>query len=101
LIRPAILFLGLEDMMKVTIVAPRLIQHETARSFRTGRQRAIWAVFVPAVTPSIVTGLRLNLGSVLVTTVVAEMIADSTGAGASANVTLSPFAKPATASCGG
>jgi ABC-type nitrate/sulfonate/bicarbonate transport system permease component len=99
LIPPAILFLGLEDMMKVSITAlsvfwPVLLNAmygvrgvdealvETARTFRTGPQRMIWKVFVPAAAPWIIAGLRLGLGSALITTVVAEMIVGSTGIGA-------------------
>lgn len=99
LIPPAVLFLGLDDVMKVSIIAfaaiwPVLLNTlhgvssvdeqliETARTFKIPVTGLIRSVFVPAAAPMIVAGLRLSLAGALITTVVVEMIIGSSGIGA-------------------
>jgi ABC-type nitrate/sulfonate/bicarbonate transport system permease component len=99
LIPPAILFLGLDDGMKVTIVAfaaswPVMLNAfhavrgidetliETARTFNTPVAGMLRSVVIPAAAPLIMAGLRLSLASALITTVVAEMIVGAGGVGA-------------------
>lgn len=98
LVPPLILLLGLDNAMKITVVAfavffPVLINTITgvrgvdpvaldvARTFRAGRWRTLWAVVLPAALPYILTGLRVSLALALIVTVVAEMIAGSAGLG--------------------
>jgi ABC-type nitrate/sulfonate/bicarbonate transport system permease component len=99
LIPPAILFLGLDDAMKVTIVAlaafwPVMLNSfhavrnideafvETARTFNVPTAHTLRSVVVPASAPLIMAGLRISVASALITTVVAEMIVGSGGIGA-------------------
>ena len=99
LIPPAILFLGLDDAMKVTIVAlaafwPVMLNAfhairgidealiETAQTFNTPPGRMVWSVVVPAAAPLIMAGLRLSVTAALITTIVAEMIIGAGGIGA-------------------
>jgi ABC-type nitrate/sulfonate/bicarbonate transport system permease component len=99
LVPPAILFLGLDDAMKITIVAlaafwPVMLNTlhavrgidealiETARTFNTPIARMVRAVIVPAAAPLIMAGLRLSVASALITTIVAEMIIGAGGIGA-------------------
>jgi ABC-type nitrate/sulfonate/bicarbonate transport system permease component len=98
LVPPLILLLGLDNAMKVTVVAfavffPVLINTITgvrgvdpvaldvARTFHTGRWRTLRTVVLPAALPYILTGLRVSLALALIVTVVAEMIAGSAGLG--------------------
>lgn len=99
LVPPAVLFLGLDDTMKVSIIAlaaiwPVLLNTmhgvrnvdetliETARTFKVPVRRMIWSVFIPSAAPLIIAGLRLSIAAALITTVVAEMIVGSGGIGA-------------------
>jgi ABC-type nitrate/sulfonate/bicarbonate transport system permease component len=99
LIPPAILFLGLDDAMKITIAAlaafwPVMLNAfhavrnvdealiETAQTFNTPPARRVWSVVVPAAAPLIVAGLRLSVTAALITTIVAEMIVGAGGIGA-------------------
>jgi ABC-type nitrate/sulfonate/bicarbonate transport system permease component len=99
LIPPAILFLGLDNAMKVTIVAvasfwPVMLNAfhavrgidealiETARTFNTPIAKTIRSVIIPAAAPLIMAGLRLSVAAALITTVVAEMIVGAGGIGA-------------------
>ncbi len=98
LVPPLILFLGLDDRLKVFVVAfavvfPVLVSTlggvrdidevliRTARTFGASRARTLAKVVLPASMPSISAGLRISLSLALVTTVVAEMIAGSSGIG--------------------
>jgi ABC-type nitrate/sulfonate/bicarbonate transport system permease component len=98
IVPPLILFLGIDDALKVSVVAlsvmfPVLINTEggvssvdpvllaTARTFRKPRLFTLAFVIFPAVLPAIFAGLRISLSLALVTTVVAEMIAGSGGVG--------------------
>jgi ABC-type nitrate/sulfonate/bicarbonate transport system permease component len=98
LVPPLILFLGLDDALKIFVVAfavvfPVLVSTvggvrnidpvllATARTFGANRGRTLLRVVLPAALPSICAGLRISLSLALVTTVVAEMIAGSSGIG--------------------
>ena len=98
IVPPLILFLGLDDALKIFVVAlasffPALINTmagvlgvddvlmQTARTFRVGWTRTTLRVVLPATLPAISSGLRVAIGLALVVTVVAEMIAGSAGIG--------------------
>lgn len=98
IIPPLILFLGVDDALKIFIVAlasffPTFINTlagvqgvddvllQTARTFRVGRRRTLLQVILPATLPMIASGLRIAIGLALVVTVIAEMIAGSSGIG--------------------
>lgn len=97
-IPPLILFLGVDDALKIFIVAlasffpvftnafsdvhaidDTLVQ--TARTFRVGWYRTMMKVILPATLPSIAAGLRSAISIALVVAVIAEMIAGSSGIG--------------------
>lgn len=97
-IPPLVLFLGLDDAMKVTVVAltvffPVLtntlqgiaaVEAETLAMGRTsgiGPMRRALRIILPAALPSILAGFRVSLALGLVVTVVAEMIAGEQGIG--------------------
>jgi ABC-type nitrate/sulfonate/bicarbonate transport system permease component len=94
----AILFLGIDNEMKIFVVFlacvfpillntyggvrgvdPVLI--DTGRTFGVSWFRALWSIVLPASLPSILTGMRISLGISLIVAVVAEMIAGSSGIG--------------------
>jgi ABC-type nitrate/sulfonate/bicarbonate transport system permease component len=94
----AILFLGIDNEMKVFVVFlaslfpillntysgvrgidPVLI--DTGRTLGVSWMRALWSIVLPASMPSILTGLRISLGISLIVVVVAEMIAGNSGIG--------------------
>ena len=98
IIPPLVLFLGLDDTMKVTVVAltaffPLLtntvqgirgVEAEAVamgRTFRIPAWRRAMRIILPACLPYIFAGLRVALGLSLVVTVVAEMIAGEQGIG--------------------
>ncbi len=93
-----ILFLGIDDEMKIFVVFlacifpillntyggvrgvdPVLI--DTGRTFGVSWLRALWSIVLPAALPNILTGMRISLGISLIVAVVAEMIAGSSGIG--------------------
>jgi ABC-type nitrate/sulfonate/bicarbonate transport system permease component len=97
-IPPLILFLGVDDALKIFIVAlasffpvftntfagvaavdDTLIQ--TARTFRTSALRMLYGVVFPATLPAIAAGLRTATSLALVVAVLSEMIAGSSGIG--------------------
>ena len=97
-IPPLVLFLGLDDPMKITVVAltaffpvlTNTVQGVNAveaeavamgRTFGHGALRRAATVILPAATPYILAGLRVALGLALVVAVVAEMIAGEGGVG--------------------
>jgi ABC-type nitrate/sulfonate/bicarbonate transport system permease component len=99
LIPVIILFLGLEDPMKIFIVFygcffpillntisgvrdidPTLIG--TSRTFGLSKAQSMFKVVLPAAGPSIFTGLRISLGFSLVAVVAAEMLSGGNGIGA-------------------
>lgn len=98
IVPPLILILGIDDAMKIFVVAfssffpivintfqgtravePTLLA--MARTFGVGRARALARVVLPASLPYIFAGLRVSLALALIVTVVAEMIAGSEGIG--------------------
>lgn len=98
LVPPLILLLGLDDAMKISVVAfavcfPVLLNTaagvravepvalDVARTFGAGRLRTVLQVVLPATLPYVMAGLRTSLALALIVTVVAEMIAGSAGIG--------------------
>ena len=98
IVPPLILLLGIDHAMKIFAVAfatffPVLVNTvggvravdgvllDVARTFQSGRTRAVLRVVLPAAMPYIFAGLRTSLALALIVTVVAEMIAGSEGIG--------------------
>lgn len=98
IVPPLILLLGVDDAMKIFVVAfscffPVLINTmagvravdatvlDVARTFQLGAIRTLWRVVVPSSLPYILAGMRVSLALALIVTVVAEMIAGSAGIG--------------------
>ncbi len=98
IVPPLILLLGLDDKLKIFIVAfstffPVLVNTvqgvraidpvplAVARTFRHSRLRTLLRVVLPASLPYVMAGLRISLALALIVTVVAEMIAGSAGIG--------------------
>lgn len=98
IIPPLILMLGVDDAMKIFVVAlstffPMFISAlsgvrsvdavsvDVARTFQLGRGRRVLKVIFPASLPYLMAGLRTSLALALIVTVVAEMIAGSQGIG--------------------
>lgn len=98
IIPPLILLLGIDDAMKITIVAfatffPVLVNViagvravdavalNVARTFGVGRLRTTLRVVLPASLPYILAGMRVSIALALIVTVVSEMIAGSAGIG--------------------
>jgi ABC-type nitrate/sulfonate/bicarbonate transport system permease component len=94
----AILFLGIDNEMKVFMIAfsaffPVLlnsysgvrsvdpVQVQTARTFGVKGSKLLWQVILPCASPSIFTGLRISLAVALIVMVIAEMVASSDGIG--------------------
>ena len=98
IIPPLILLLGVDDTLKVFIVAlacffPAFTNTiegvrgiddtllETARTFSVGWWRTLFRVIAPATLSSVTAGLRTAVSLALVVAVIAEMIAGSSGIG--------------------
>lgn len=98
LLPPLILFLGLGDAMKLTVIAlgvffPVLINTvqgvrgtepvliDTARTFGHGRVAQMTKVTLPSALPLVFAGMRVSLGLGLVLVVIAEMMAGTGGVG--------------------
>jgi len=94
----AILFLGIDDEMKVAVIAfasfwPILlnsysgvksadpVQVNTGRTFGLSSWKLLWQIVLPAATPYIFTGLRISLALSLIISVIAEMVASNNGIG--------------------
>jgi ABC-type nitrate/sulfonate/bicarbonate transport system permease component len=94
----AILFLGIDDGMKVFMVAfaaffPILLNTvsgvrsvdpvllETGKTFGYGRWDIVTKVFLPASASFVLTGMRISLAIALIVTVIAEMVAGNSGIG--------------------
>jgi ABC-type nitrate/sulfonate/bicarbonate transport system permease component len=94
----AILFLGIDDGMKVFMVAfaaffPILLNTvtgvrsvdpillETAKTFGYGRGAIISKILLPAAAGYVLTGMRISLAIALIVTVIAEMVAGNSGIG--------------------
>jgi ABC-type nitrate/sulfonate/bicarbonate transport system permease component len=93
-----ILFLGIDDEMKIFMIAfaslfPVLIntysgvrsvdpiQLQTARTFGVAGRKLVWQVVLPAASPYIFTGMRVSLAVALIVMVISEMVAASSGIG--------------------
>ena len=98
LVAPLIFFLGLGDVMKVTVVAlgvffPILINTiqgvrglepgyvETARTFGAGTASILRKIMLPAALPQILAGMHISLGIGFVLVIIAEMISADGGLG--------------------
>jgi ABC-type nitrate/sulfonate/bicarbonate transport system permease component len=98
IVPPLILFLGVDAALKIFVVAfsaffPVLINtlggvrdrsevlRQTARTFRLSPLATLWKIVLPSALPAIFAGLRTSLGIALVVTIIAEMIAGSSGIG--------------------
>lgn len=98
LLPPLILFLGLGDAMKLTVIGlgvffPVLVNTiqgvrgtdpvmvDAARTFQHTRAATLWKVVLPSAMPMILSGMRVALGIGLVLVVVAEMMAGTGGIG--------------------
>ncbi len=94
----AILFLGIDDEMKIFMIAfasffPVLlntysgvrsvdpVQIQTARTFGVSGRRLLWQVVLPSSSPNIFTGMRISLAVALIVMVISEMVAASNGIG--------------------
>ena len=94
----AILFLGIDDTMKVFMVAfssffPILLNTiagvrsvddvliDTGRTFGLGQFALIGRIVLPAAAAYILTGMRISLAIALIVTVIAEMVAGNSGIG--------------------
>ena len=94
----AILFLGIDDEMKVFMIAfsaffPVLlntyggvrsvdpVQLQTANTFGVRGVKLLWQIVLPSAAPFIFTGLRVSLAVALIVMVIAEMVASSDGIG--------------------
>ena len=93
-----ILFLGIDDAMKIAVIAfaaffPVVINTyagvvnadpvfvDVARTLGVGRMNIALRVVLPAALPYIFSGLRVSLGIALIVTVLSEMIAGNSGIG--------------------
>lgn len=98
IVPPLILLLGIDDAMKIFVIGfsvffPVLLNTaagvrsveptalDVARTLHAGRLRTVLHVVLPASLPYIFAGLRVSLALALIVTVVAEMIAGSSGIG--------------------
>ena len=94
----AIIFLGIDDPMKIFVIAfasvfPIIVntfagvrgidavQMNTARTFGIPRLTTMWHVVLPAASPFIFAGMRVSLAISLILTIIAEMIAGNSGIG--------------------
>jgi len=94
----AILFLGIDDGMKVFMVAfaaffPILLNTvtgvrsvdpvllETGKTFGYGRWQIVAKILLPASASFVLTGMRISLAIALIVTVIAEMVAGNSGIG--------------------
>lgn len=94
----AILFLGIDDTMKVFMVAfasffPILLNTvsgvravdpvllETGKTFGYGRWQIVQKILLPASASFVLTGMRISLAIALIVTVIAEMVAGNSGIG--------------------
>lgn len=98
IVPPLILFLGIDDALKIFVVGfavffPVLVSTvggvrsvdevllNTGATFRAGSFTRLFRIILPAASPAIASGLRISLSLALITTIVAEMIAGSSGIG--------------------
>ena len=98
LVPPLVLFLGLDDPMKISLVAltaffPVLVNtlegalsieptyRAVAATFGTSRLATVTKVLLPATLPFVAAGMRTSIGLAFIVAVVAEMIAGAQGIG--------------------
>jgi ABC-type nitrate/sulfonate/bicarbonate transport system permease component len=98
IVPPLILLLGVDEALKVTVVAmaafaPVFVNtyagirgadetlYLTARTFGLGRLATIWKVVLPSSVPFISAGMRTALSLSLIVAVIAEMISGASGVG--------------------
>ncbi|WP_424133861.1 ABC transporter permease [Roseomonas chloroacetimidivorans] len=98
LVPPLMLFLGIDNTMKITSVAlavtfPVLVNTlqgvrgvdrvllDSARTHGWGTARALWYVVLPASLPFILAGMRTSLGLALIIAVLSEMLTGQGGLG--------------------
>ena len=94
----AILFLGIENPMKVFVIAfacffPIVVNTiqgiagvdrvllDTARTFGLTTREIIWKIVLPSASPNIVAGMRIALAIALILTVISELVASNDGIG--------------------
>jgi ABC-type nitrate/sulfonate/bicarbonate transport system permease component len=94
----AILFLGIENQMKVFVIAfacffPVVVNTiqgvagvdrvllDTARTFGLSTREILWKIVLPAASPNIVAGMRIALAIALILTVISELVASNDGVG--------------------
>ena len=94
----AILFLGIDDEMKIFMIAfasffPVLlntysgvrsvdpVQLQTASTFGVKGRKLLWQIVLPSASPYIFTGMRVSLAVALIVMVISEMVAASNGVG--------------------
>ncbi len=94
----AILFLGIENQMKVFVIAfacffPIVVNTiqgvagvdkvllDTARTFGFGTREILGKIVLPAASPNIIAGMRISLAIALILTVISEMVASNDGIG--------------------
>jgi ABC-type nitrate/sulfonate/bicarbonate transport system permease component len=94
----AMLFFGLEDEMKISVIFfscawPILLNTldgvknidrvllNTAMTFGLPQHKIIWQVILPACSPQIMTGLRVSLPIMLILVVISEMVGSTDGIG--------------------
>jgi len=98
IVPPLIFFLGVDDPLKVTVIALAAffpialntlagvraidpVHMMVARTFRMPRRKILLGIQLPSALPYVFAGCRISLGISLIVTVVAEMIAGSEGVG--------------------
>lgn len=98
IVPPLILFLGVDNALKIFVISlacffPVFLNTlggvaaiddvllQTVRTFRMSARKTLLSVVLPASLPMIVAGMRTATGIALVVTVIAEMIAGSSGLG--------------------
>ena len=94
----AILFLGIENPMKIFVIAfacffPIVVNTiqgiagvdrvllDTARTFGLTTREIIWKIVLPSASPNIVAGMRIALAIALILTVISELVASNDGIG--------------------
>jgi ABC-type nitrate/sulfonate/bicarbonate transport system permease component len=94
----AILFLGIENQMKVFVISfacffPIVVNTiqgvagvdrvllDTARTFGLTTREILWKIVLPSASPNIVAGMRISLAIALILTVISEMVAANDGIG--------------------
>jgi NitT/TauT family transport system permease protein len=98
IVPPLIFLLGLDDALKITVIALAAlfpialntaagvramdpVHLLVARTFRTPRRAVLLGIQLPSALPYVFAGCRISLGIALIVTVVTEMIAGSEGVG--------------------